>query len=316
MQDLAASRTAFGAAAHRAAHQILDKPVVFADPLAIRILGGEGAEALQRRIEPKEAQAWRRMRAFMAGRSRFTEDVLAELVREGICQFVILGAGFDTFAYRNPYAGLTVFEVDHPATQAFKHMQLEKAGIELPASLTFVPLDFEGQSLGGALEAAGFARENPALFSWLGVTMYLDRLAVLDTLSSIGSGAAPGTAVVFDFIVPPTSVRDAATRARYEALAERVAALGEPWRSYFEPHELDAALRRSGFAHVEDWDSAALNARYFAGRADRLEVVPTAHLIKAQVIGLVRAGATLAPGAVPQRRISSSRLALTSPPRR
>jgi methyltransferase (TIGR00027 family) len=277
------SRTALGAAAYRAAHQILDHPVVFADPLAIRILGGDGAEALRQRLEPDEAQAWRRMRAFMAARSRLTEETLAEAVRNGTCQFVILGAGLDTFAYRNPYGTLAVFEVDHPATQAFKRAQLAAAGIDVPPSLAFVPIDFERESLIAPLRAAGFRREQPALFSWLGVTMYLDRAGVLDTLAAIAAGAPDGTAVAFDYVVPPAAVADAAIRARYEGLAERLAAIGEPWRSFFDPHELDQALRRAGFAHVEDWDVAALNARYFAGRADGLAVGPTAHLIAARV---------------------------------
>jgi len=284
------SRTALGAASHRAAHQILDQPVVFADPLAIRILGEAGAEALERRLEPEEAQAWRRMRAFIAARSRFTEEALAAAMRNGTSQFVILGAGLDTFAYRNPDGErLAVFEADHPATQAFKRAQLAAAGIDVPASLAFVPVDFQRQSVIAALRSAGFRREDPALFSWLGVTMYLDRATILDTFASIASGAAPGTALVFDYVRPPASVRDAAIRARYEAFAERLAAIGEPWRSFFDPDELDAALRRAGFAEVKDWDGAALNARYFTGRTDGIEVGTTAHLIEARVLTVRRA---------------------------
>ena len=283
MENAEPSRTALGAAAYRAAHQILDNPVVFADPLAIPILGESGAAALERHLDPDEAQTWRRMRAFIAARSRFTEEALAQAAGNGIRQFVVLGAGLDTFAYRNPYGPrLAVFEVDHPATQAFKRAQLSAAGIDVPPSLTFVPVDFERQSVGAALKSAGFRREQPALFSWLGTTMYLDRAPVLDTLTSIASGAPPGTAVIFDYIRPPASV-EAPVRARYEALAERLAAIGEPWRSFFDPQELDQALRRSGFAEVKDWDGAALNARYFAGRADGLEVAATAHLIEARV---------------------------------
>jgi methyltransferase (TIGR00027 family) len=221
------------------------------------------------------------MRAFMAARSRFAEETLAEAVKNGTSQLVILGAGLDTFAYRNPHPRLAVFEVDHPATQAFKRAQLDAAGIEVPPSLAFVPVDFEHQTVGAALAAAGFGREQPALFSWLGVTMYLDRAGVLAVLANIAAGAAPGTAVVFDYVVPPAAIDDAAIRARYEALAARLAAIGEPWRSSFDPGELDQALRRAGFGQVEDWDGAALNARYFAGRADGLEVGPAAHLIQA-----------------------------------
>jgi len=204
-------------------------------------------------------------------------------VRNGTSQLVLLGAGLDTFGFRNPHRHLRVFEVDHPSTQAFKRTQLEAAGIRAPDSLTFVPLDFACDAVIEALAKAGFRRQAPSVFSWLGVTMYLERVTVLEMLASIAARAPSGSLVVFDYIVPPTAIADPALRTRYEALAERVAAIGEPWLSYFEPHELDAALRRSGFAHVEDWDSAALNARYFAGRGDGLEVVPTAHLIKARV---------------------------------
>ncbi len=283
MDKLAPSRTALGAAAYRAAHQILDRPVVFADPLAIPILATDGAAALERQLDPEQAQTWRRMRAFIAARSRFTEEALDGAVRNGLGQFVVLGAGLDTFAYRNPYGPrLAVFELDHPATQAFKRAQLAAAGIDVPPSLTFVPIDFERQSLLAALEAAGFRRENPALFSWLGVTMYLDRERVLATLAAVARGAAPGTEVIFDYVLPAASV-DASIRPRYEALIERHAALGEPWRSFFEPHELDTALRRLGFVEVKDWDGAALNARYFSGRTDGLEVGVTAHVIEARI---------------------------------
>jgi methyltransferase (TIGR00027 family) len=283
LPKFSASRTALGAAAYRAAHQILDKPVVFADPLAIPILGGDAAAALERQLDPEQAQSWRRLRAFIAARSRFTEEALGEVVGDGIHQLVVLGAGLDTFAYRNPYGPrLAVFEVDHPATQAFKRAQLKIARIDVPPSLSFVPVDFERESLLAALRTAGFRRQDSALFSWLGVTMYLDRDQVLATLAEIARGASPGTKIIFDYVRPPGSV-DASVRARYKALIERHATLGEPWRSFFDPHELDAALRRAGFAEVRDWGQAALNARYFAGRADGLEVAPTAHLIEARI---------------------------------
>jgi methyltransferase (TIGR00027 family) len=284
LHDPSPSRTALGAAAYRAAHQILDRPLVFADPLAIAILAGEsGAAALARQLDPGEAQSWRRLRAFIAARSRLTEQALGEAVRNGVRQFVVLGAGLDTFACRNPYGPrLAVFEVDHPATQAFKRAQLKTAGIDVPPSLAFVPVDFERDSLLAALRTAGFRREEPALFSWLGVTMYLDREKVLATLADVARGAGPGTKIIFDYVRPPASV-DASVRARYEALIARHASLGEPWRSFFDPRELDAALRGSGFTEVRDWDPATLNARYFAGRADGLEVAATAHLIEARV---------------------------------
>src|SRR5580700_3359014 len=150
MQEGKFSRTAHRVAVRRAAHQLLDQPRVLDDPLALRIIGTAAAEEL--RTNPKEHHAFSRaFRAFMAARSRFAEDELAGAVGQGVKQYVVLGAGLDTFGYRNPHAGLRVFEVDHPDTQAWKRDQLQAAGIAIPASLTFVPIDFERQTLGDGL---------------------------------------------------------------------------------------------------------------------------------------------------------------------
>src|SRR5208337_2845591 len=155
MQEGKFSRTAQRVAIRRAAHQLLDHPRVLDDPLALRIIGSEAEEVL--RSDPKESHAFSRaFRAFMAARSRYAEDELAHAVAHGVRQYVVLGAGLDTFAYRNPYPELRVFEVDHPATQAWKREQLEAAGIAVPASLTFVPIDFERQTLVDGLTRAGF----------------------------------------------------------------------------------------------------------------------------------------------------------------
>ena len=149
------SRTAQRVAIRRAAHQILDHPKVLDDPLALLIIGAAAAEALRSR--PKEDQGFSRaFRAFMVARSRFAEDELARAVRHGVAQYVVLGAGLDTFAYRNPHPALRVFEVDHPATQSWKREQLRAAGISAPSSLTFVPIDFEQQTL-----ADGFQQSDP-----------------------------------------------------------------------------------------------------------------------------------------------------------
>src|ERR1700691_1687992 len=170
------SRTAHRGGIRRAAHQLLDQPKVLDDPLALRIIGPEAAEAL--RSNPKEHHAFSRaFRAFMAARSRYAEDELACGVVHGVGQYVVLGAGLDTFAYRNPHAGLRVFEVDHPATQEWKREQLRDTEITIPASLTFVPIDFERQTLADGLAQSGFDGAGPAFFSWLGVTPYLTREA-------------------------------------------------------------------------------------------------------------------------------------------
>src|SRR5882762_1319056 len=167
MQEGTFSRTAERVAIRRAAHQLLDQPRVLDDPLALRIIGSEAEEAL--RSNPKEDHSFSRaFRAFMAARSRYTEDELANAFAHGVRQYVVLGAGLDTFAYRNPHPGLRVFEVDHPATQAWKREQLQAAAIAIPASLTFVPVDFERQTLADGLAQCGFNPSGAAFFSWLG----------------------------------------------------------------------------------------------------------------------------------------------------
>jgi len=249
----------------RAAHQVLDVPSVFHDSLALRILGLSAGD-----VQPDEgegARVNRLRRAFIAARSRYAEDELARLVASGVDQYVVLGAGLDTFAYRNPHPHLRVFEVDHPATQAWKRERLAASVIAVPDSLAFVPIDFEHESL-DALSRAGLNRGRPALFGWLGVVAYLELPAVIDTLRFVASGA-PGTTIVFDYAVPPDRLTPP-QRARFDAVAGRVAAVGEPWRTFFEPAELETTLRRIGFGDMEDVDADALNSRYFASRTDGL----------------------------------------------
>ena len=272
-----ASRTALGAAVHRAVHQIVDLPKVFDDPLAERILGAEGNVVLRARLEHSDVSA--RMRTLIAVRSRIAEDAVREAVANGVRQYVLLGAGLDTFAYRNPYAaqGLRVFEVDHPATQGWKRERLAEAGIEAPASMHFVPVDFASGSLKVCLEMAGFRCTHPAVFAWLGVVPYLERAAVIDTLALIASGP-PLTEVVFDYGEPPP-VPGSASHAAYEAAAARVAAVGEPWRTFFAADELAGELRRLGFDVVEDVDGSAVSRR---DDWSRLRAFTLAHVVRAR----------------------------------
>src|SRR5580700_9654396 len=168
----------------RAAHPLYDDPVIFDDPLALRILSDEAAAQVRSGAEAQNENPWARgLRAFVAARSRFAEEHLAAAVAQGVRQFVVLGAGLDTFAYRNPYPDLRVFEVDFPDTQAWKREQLQAASIAIPPSLIFVPIDFEQQTLADGLEQSGFNASAAAFFSWLGVTPYLTREACMNTLS-------------------------------------------------------------------------------------------------------------------------------------
>jgi methyltransferase (TIGR00027 family) len=259
----APSRTAERVALRRAAHQILDRPKVFNDPLAVAIAGASEF--------PPETPLDRLLRAFMAARSRYAEDQLALAAERGVRQYVVLGAGLDTYAYRSA-PGIRVFEVDHPATQAWKRSRLQDAGIAIPDSMTFVAVDFERHSLADELSRAGFKMDQPAFFSWLGVIMYLTLEAATETLRFIAA-RPPGSGVTFDY----------ATET-WEPLARRVARAGEPFRLFFDPTDLARLLHKLGFNQLEDLDGPKINARYFRDRTDGLQVAGNrGHLITAWV---------------------------------
>jgi methyltransferase (TIGR00027 family) len=262
MQPGQASRTALGAAGHRAAHQVLESGLIFTDPLALRILGAEAETAID---EARREPARRGLRVFIAARTRFAEDALGGALARGVRQFVVLGAGLDTYAYRASLpAGVRAFEVDHPATQAWKRKRLSEAEIAIPQALTFAPVDFERESLPEGLAAAGFDPAQPSFFTWLGVVPYLTEQAVFATLGFIA--ALPGGGeVVFDYANPPDTIVDPERRAYVEALAARVAAAGETFRSYFDTAALAARLRALGFTDIEDIGAAEIAARYLPG---------------------------------------------------
>lgn len=265
------SSTALRVATVRAAHRLLDDPIVFDDPLALSILGPEAEAALRADPFRYNDQISRGLRASLIVRSRVAEDELARALSEGVRQYVVLGAGLDTFAYRNRSAeqGLRVFEIDHPATQAWKRDLLAEAGISVPDGLTFAPVDFEqGGSLAEGLGAAGFDRKAPACFSWLGVTMYLTEETVFDTLSWI-AGSAPGSSVVFDFRVPLEQLNPV-ERSITELIMQRVAEAGEPWISAFDPAQLQSRLLEIGFVRAQPLLPEELNRRYLFQRKDGL----------------------------------------------
>ncbi len=268
MQQGQPSRTALGAACHRAVHQVLEGGRIFTDPLAVRILGADAAAAVR---DAKRDPSRRRLRLFIAVRTRFAEDALTAAVARGVRQLVVLGAGLDTYAYRTAVGeGLHVFEVDHPATQAWKRQRLADAAIPLPRTLTFAPIDFERETLAGGLAAAGFDPAKQSFFTWLGVVPYLTEQAVFSTLEFIAR--LPGGAhVVFDYGNPPASGLD---RDRYsaahEALAMRVASIGEAFKSYFETDALHGKLMALGFREVEDLGPALIRERYFGNRGGSL----------------------------------------------
>jgi methyltransferase (TIGR00027 family) len=278
------SATALRAAMRRAAHQILDDPKVFNDPLALRILGEENVSALH--SDPKwlaQTPLARRLRAFLAARSRCAEDELHLAVKRGVHQYVVLGAGLDTFAYRNSYPEdvLRVFEVDHPATQLWKRTRLEKEGISIPPSVTFSPVEFETQTLEEGLQQAGFNTGRSTFFSWLGVTPYLSNSAVTATLQFVASMPV-GSGIVFDYMISPALLNSTA-RLAFDRLAHRVALAGEAFQTFFDPSLFQSCLRAMGFGQIEDIGPEELNARYFPGRQDELRVGSLSHVMNTRV---------------------------------
>ncbi|MCI4325992.1 MAG: class I SAM-dependent methyltransferase [Thermoplasmata archaeon] len=273
MKEDRPSLTAARVATLRAAHQRYDDPRVFDDPLATRILGAEGAEWVERLKPVAHGTPLTGLRAWIVARSRYAEEQLAKARDRGVEQYVLLGAGLDTFAYRAP-AGprpLHVFEVDHPATQTWKRRRLEGGSIPVPSSVHFVPTNFESGRLLPDLIAGGFRKEEPAFFGWLGVTMYLTPPAIETTLDVLAT-SAPGGGVVVDYFDGSALTRPI-ERGVPGVFARQVAGSGEPFQSAFEPGELARALEERGFHDVEDLGAAEANARYFAGRSDGLRVV-------------------------------------------
>lgn len=279
------SRTAASIALLRAAHYLLDdEPKILADPFARDFAGFASDREVRRALDNFAFSDFLRRRGIFAVRSRYAEDELGMAVQNGISQYVLLGAGLDSFAYRRPdlMRVLHVYEVDHPASQSWKRARLAELGIEHPPKLHYVPSNFEHATLTSDLAAGGVNRNARAFFSWLGVTQYLTRDAVLGTLREIASATAPGSELVVQFI------KSAATLSREEAdlvaaLAARAASLGEPWLSFFDPEDLETALRQTGFEQIVHFGAHEAAERYLRGRTDELTLPGHFHIIKARV---------------------------------
>ena len=289
------STTAIASAMLRAAHLLWDdSPKIFEDTLALRLSGCDSEAALRAQFDRLDAQVARSagsnftktLRHFtgtVAVRSRYLEDELQEAIGRGLSQYVILGAGLDSFAYRRPDLAkvLRVFEVDHPATQSWKRARLQDLGIELPSNLSLVPLDFEKQSLIDSLRTSGYRTDAPGLFSWLGVTNYLTTDAIFGTLRTIAD-LALGTEIIFEYLVPKELV-DEATQKIFAVMMAAGADRGEPQQSVFEPAKLAEEVRELGFAQVSDFGPDEAQARYFIGRTDGLRPATLNHYMRALV---------------------------------
>jgi methyltransferase (TIGR00027 family) len=273
MDQAKPSKTALHVALRRAAHQIYDaQPLVLDDPIAVPILGQEYLEELHKTKTKLEKPFSSALRAFLVARSRYAEDMLANAVAQGVTQYVILGAGLDTFAYRNPYPSLRVFEVDHPATQLWKRELLETSRISVPHNLSFVPIDFERQVLPTQLFAGGFDSTVPTFFAWLGVVPYLSLEAFRSTVGYIAS-RPPESGLVFDY-GQPRSALPRLEQLAHDSLAARVKLAGEPFQLFFTPREVAAEL--AAFYNLEDLGSSEINARYFDNRTDNLRLLGSA----------------------------------------
>lgn len=282
------SITAIVNAVMRAHHAKHDTPKIFDDSLAAALfLPGELAE-----LEGHLVTAWpmfdpdaagqvlapdvalgRAMRAQAApvllARARYAEDRLEAELAGGTAQYVVLGAGLDTFAFRRPdlASRCRVFELDRPAVQADKHQRIARAGWQVPAHLRFVAIDFSSGDLAAALAGAGFDPAVRTFWSWMGMTYYLARATLFETLRLLAALSAPGSMVVFDYL-DDDAFDDARASFYLRRTREIVARVGEPMVTGLAPGALDADLRRVGLSLVEQLAPADLQARYFTGRTD------------------------------------------------
>lgn len=302
MSDPGASRTALAAALMRAVHTRRDRPRLLDDPWGDVLVPSEEKAAMHARIMAGAEPAARARLAALGSdqavldvvlrrhptyagvilRSRYAEDALAAAVARGVRQYVLLGAGFDSFSLRQPPFAreLTIFEADQLASQAMKRRRLAECGVAVPGNVRFVPANLGVEPLAAALGRGGFSASVPAFVSWLGVTIYLTREANDATLAGIAAATAPGSEVVFTYTDQRVLERGSEGLARLRAAR---AAQGEPWVSGFDPTTLAADLRRLGLELVEDMDAAEMTTRYCATRQDGLAPDGASHIARARV---------------------------------
>lgn len=260
--------TAVRSALWRALHVEQDAPPhVFEDLVGARLAAPEEGW----RERPDMSPFTRPFRASIVARARFVEDLVAEQAARGVSQYVILGAGLDTFAQRKPElaATINVFEIDQPATQQWKRQRLTELGFGVPPFLHLVPVNFEaGEAWWEQLGAAGFDFAKPAVVASTGVSMYLTQEAIMATLRQVAT-LAPGSTLAMSFMLP-IELNDPEIRTSVERAAAGAKASGTPWLSFFTPAEILALAREAGFANVRHISAAALAERYFASCADGL----------------------------------------------
>ena len=279
------SRTADAAAALRASHTLYARDPVFSDPFALQLTSARWRFLIGNRL--MHALLLRRVLRALApitgqilARSRYAEECLVAALARGMTQYVIVGAGLDSFALRRSDLAhqLQVFEVDHPDTQRAKRARLADLGLPLPANLEYAAVDFERESIVEGLARSRYRKDQPAFYSWLGTTHYLKPDTTLATLKAIAACSAPGSNVVLDYSLPREmlSVTD---QLGSRWLARYTRRSGEPLIGQFVPDTLHAQARQLGWEVVEDLSGSAQTARYFAGRNDGLKPTAATHLL-------------------------------------
>ena len=284
MEEGKHSFMAEGSAYLRAVHMALDdEPKVLEDPLAAVLLGDDFTERMKNDLERLNSIPLVKARSLIIMRSRFAEDELAAAIERGVNQYVLLGAGLDTSPYRDghPAQGVTTFEVDHPDSQRWKLERLATAGIRIPPDLHHVAVNFEQDSLADKLAEHGFDSKQPAFFSWLGVSYYLQPESVLDIFRYVAGLPSPSQ-LVFDFVQSEVEL-GGDEREAYDRITNLVQKYGEPWLCRFGPSELQNILREIGFSQAIHFSDKMAMERYFGGRRDGLHLDMTTQMMSAIV---------------------------------
>lgn len=276
----AASQTALATAYMRAAHQMLDaEPRLLDDPVAVTLLGPDALSRIQANADAYRSPMAQSLRAHVVLRSRFAEDRLVEAVRRGVTQYVLLGAGLDTFAFRQPQwaQSLRILEVDHAQTQLLKRQLMDAADLAVPVNVSYLSIDFDRESLHEGLLRHDVALDEPTFFSWLGVTMYL-REPVIDAVLRLVADFPAGSEIVLTFAPPPDEKADGTAW-----MAARTAAMNEPMVSFFTPAAMEIKLRRAGFSGIDFLSPKEAEIRYFSQRPLDLPVPKRTTIVAAQV---------------------------------
>jgi methyltransferase (TIGR00027 family) len=276
------SNTAFGAATFRAVHQLIDEePKILNDPIVLRLLDASTLDQIHLNPDKFRTPRMKALRSHIVMRSRYTEDRLAEAVGNGVQQYLMLGAGLDTFPYRQPHWArvLRIFEVDHSASQRSKRERLALAGIEAPSNVELIAVDFETTSLRDCLRKSSFDFGKPAFLSMLGVMMYLSTDAI-DAVFRFVNSLPRSSEIVFTFASPASTVKE---NGHEPSIAAVAAAHGEPWRTRFELNDLAHKLHGFGFSTVSFLSASEADTRYFRDRHDGLHAPRKIGIVTATV---------------------------------